>query len=212
MALVRVRQHVNPLHIQFQIPAAAPQWDQVFADPMRPLHLDIGCARGKFVQQMAQLEPDWNYLGLEIRAPLVEQANQWAQELGLGNLHYLFCNANNSLQPILATLPAGILQRVSIQFPDPWFKVRHQKRRVVQPELVADLAQALAPGATVFVQSDILPVALQMRDRFEVHGAFRLTQPEWLVLNPMPVPTEREVGVIARGEAVYRAVFVRVEG
>jgi tRNA (guanine-N7-)-methyltransferase len=82
---------------------------------------------------MAQLETNWNFLGLEIREPLVIDANKLRDELGLTNLHYLFCNVNNSAQSLLSSLPNKSLERVTIQFPDPWFKNRHAKRRVVQP-------------------------------------------------------------------------------
>ena len=209
MARVRVRQHVNPLSSKYRFPARPPDWTRVYADPYRPLLLDIGCARGRFLLSMAQLQPDWNYLGLEIREPLVEEANTWRDELGLQNLHYLFCNVNNSLLPLLESFPAGRLQRVTIQFPDPWFKKRHQKRRLVQPELVDYLAEYLAVGGAVFLQSDVEEVALEMRSLFDAHSAFSRTV-DWLEENPLPVSTEREVATRSRGEPVYRTLFQKL--
>lgn len=209
MAVVRVREHVNPLSQKYQIPASPPDWQEIYATLAQPLHLDIGCGRGRFLLQMAQQFPDWNFLGLEIRETLVDQALLWREEVGLTNLHYLFCNANNSLHPLLETLPAGVLQRVTIQFPDPWFKRRHQKRRVVQPEMVSELAAAMVPGGTVFLQSDVLEVATEMRDRFQSHLAFILHSDAWLPNNPLPVSTERETSTLERGEPVYRTLFTR---
>ncbi|MBK1990462.1 tRNA (guanosine(46)-N7)-methyltransferase TrmB [Sphaerospermopsis aphanizomenoides BCCUSP55] len=210
MPLIRVRQHVNPLARKFQSPIDPPSWKQVYAQPNQPLHLDIGCARGRFLLQMAPIEPNWNFLGLEIREPLVEEANRLGSELGLTNLHYLFCNVNNSLAPILSTLPSGILQRVTIQFPDPWFKTRHAKRRVVQPELVTELANYLAVGGVVFLQSDQKFIAVEMCDRFRENPAFeKMGTEEWLAENPLLVPTEREIATQKKGEPVYRALFVR---
>lgn len=75
MPRVRVRQHVNPLSKKYQTPVSPPDWTQVYAQATQPLHLDIGCARGEFLLRMATLQPDWNFLGLEIRESLVEQAN-----------------------------------------------------------------------------------------------------------------------------------------
>ena len=89
MAILRVREHVNPLSSKYQTPPSIPDWGTIYAHPNLPLHLDIGCARGRFVLQLAQIEPSWNYLGLEIRGPLVDQANQWRTEQGSQNLHYL---------------------------------------------------------------------------------------------------------------------------
>jgi tRNA (guanine-N7-)-methyltransferase len=210
LAAVRVRQHVNPLAQKYRTPVNPLEWETVYEKANQPLHLDIGCARGRFVLNMAQVEPDWNFLGLEIREPLVMEANQIRSDLGLTNLHYLYCNANNSLQPLLSSLPTGILQRVTIQFPDPWFKTRHAKRRVVQPELVAQLAKYLAVGAVVFLQSDMEFVAVEMCDRFAEHPAFtRVGTGEWLSENPLPVPTERELATQRKGEPIYRALFVR---
>lgn len=209
MPFVRVREHVNPLSRKYQTPVAPPDWQKVYVTPEQPLHLDIGCGRGRFLLEMAQQQPEWNFLGLEIREPLVEQANSWREELGLGNLFYLFCNANNSLRPLLNSSPKGILKQVTIQFPDPWFKRKHQKRRVVQPELVQELAEAMPAGGVVFVQSDVEEVAIEMRDRFSENPIFIPQQEGWLTTNPMPVPTERETSTLSRDEPVYRALFVR---
>lgn len=208
---VRVRQHVNPLAQKYQTPLSPLEWEKVYLQPNQPLHLDIGCAKGRFLLSMAQIETDWNFLGLEIREPLVHEANKWRDELELTNLHYLFCNVNHSLQALLSSLPTGTLQRVTIQFPDPWFKTRHGKRRIVQPQLVEELADYLAPGGIVFLQSDIEFVAVEMRDRFVANPAFhRLGTGEWLAQNPLPVSTEREISTTEKGEPVYRAVFERV--
>jgi len=209
MVRVRVRQHVNPLCQKYQAPVILPDWSKIYDNLQQPLHLDIGCGRGRFLGQFAQLELNWNFLGLEIRQPLVTEANCWRDQQGLTNLHYLFCNANISIEPILASLPEGVLKRVSIQFPDPWFKKRHQKRRVVQPELVENLARYLGKGGEVFLQSDVEEVEIEMCDRFSEHSAFHRTQNDWLTENPLPVPTERELSTLDRGEPVYRALFIK---
>ncbi|NJN87714.1 MAG: tRNA (guanosine(46)-N7)-methyltransferase TrmB [Leptolyngbyaceae cyanobacterium SL_7_1] len=207
---VRVRQHVNPLSQKYQRPIAPPHWETIYVAPHQPLHLDIGCGRGQFALQMAQTQSDWNFLGLEIREPLVEQALEWRDAVGLTNLHYLFCNVSRALEPLLASLPIGVLQRVTIQFPDPWFKKRHQKRRVVQPETVAVLANHLIPGGTVLLQSDVEQVAIEMVDRFAAHSAFGQWGAEpWLAANPLPIPTEREISTLQKGEPVYRALLIR---
>ncbi len=209
MAAVRVRQHVNPLSQKYQTTVAAPQWDAVFQHPHQPLHVDIGCAKGYFLMQMAALQPDWNFLGLEIRKPLVDAALHQRDQLGLQNLHFLFGNANTSLTTLLQSLPTGTLQQVSIQFPDPWFKKRHQKRRVVQPELVQDLAACLPTGGRVILQSDVEEVAVAMCDRFAAHPTFQRTQADWLPTSPFPAQTDREQLTLGKGLPVYRAIFLK---
>ena len=58
------------------------------------------------------------------------------------------------------------MERVCIQFPDPHFKMKHRKRRVVQPALVESIAALTEPGCEVFLQSDIFGVVAEMRDIF----------------------------------------------
>ncbi|MEL6249646.1 MAG: tRNA (guanosine(46)-N7)-methyltransferase TrmB [Cyanobacteria bacterium J06648_16] len=204
----RVRQHVNPFHIQYQQPVTPPDWSSVFACPDQPVHVDIGSAKGLFLRDMARACPNWNFVGLEIREPLVEQALRWRDAEGFTNLHFIFCNANTSLRPLLASLGERF-QRVSIQFPDPWFKKRHQKRRVVQPELVLELAEHLPQDRWVWLQSDVEEVAIAMRDQFLQSPYFTTSSPDWLPDNPLSAPTDRERVTLAQGKPVYRALFTR---
>lgn len=213
----RVRQHVNPLSNKYSTPAAPPVWRNVFEDSRLPLHLDIGCAKGDFVREMAAQVTGWNFLGLEIRRPLVERAlmrhERAVAEGADRNLHFIFCNANNSLRSVLETYPGG-LQCVSIQFPDPWFKKRHQKRRVVQPELVTVLAEMMPVGAVVWLQSDIEAVAVEMCDRFDEYDGsesslrFDREGVDWLAESPFPAQTDRERVGVEKGLPVYRARYV----
>ena len=207
-----MRQHVNPLSRFFQLPLELPAPAELFADPQLPIHLDIGCARGRFLLALAQHQPNCNHLGVEIRRPLVDAAEADRQALGLCNLHYLFCNANISLQDWLVALPAGLLQRVTIQFPDPWFKQKHQKRRVLQPALLAALAEALGPGRELFIQSDVLAVITPMVQLIEASGGFDRPAADgrpWRAGNPLAVPTERETYVLSLGLPVYRVLYER---
>jgi len=205
---VRVRHHVNPLSKKYLTPITPPSWETIYGNLTQPLHLDIGCGWGEFLLEMAQSRPQWNFLGLEIREPLVESANQQRDELGLDNLHYLFSNVNVDLPCLLSSLPFGCLQYVTIQFPDPWFKKRHAKRRTVQPRLVETLAQGMPDGSWILLQSDVEFVAVQMRDRFQASPAFQRQHEEpWLASNPLPVPTERELMTRSRDQPVYRCLF-----
>lgn len=168
---VRVRQHVNPLKKELQVPTDPPAWAEAYADPGRPLVLDIGCGYGRFLLALSKSMPGHNMLGLEIRAPIIERANKWAASLDLtGTVLFLRGNATITLDHTLASYPAPI-DLVCVQFPDPHFKARHRKRRTVQKQLVEALSRLLAPGARVFLQSDVLEAAEHMRDTFEQHGA-----------------------------------------
>ncbi len=207
MPRVRVHQHVNPLAPFFRRAPKPVDIEAVYREPERPLLLDIGCARGRFLLRMAASEPSWNYLGVEIREPLVDEANRLAAEAGLSNLHYSFCNAMLSLDRLLENIPPGILKAVAIQFPDPWFKKKHAKRRMVNEEMVACIARHLVPGGCVFVQTDIAFLADEMFELFRSCGLFKEVPTS---LSPFPVKTEREKAVEGKDQQVYRSSFARL--
>jgi tRNA (guanine-N7-)-methyltransferase len=205
MPRVRVHQHVNPLSPYYRQEPKPVDIESVFAEPERPLLLDIGCARGRFLLRMAEAEPTWNYLGVEIREPLVGEANRLAEEAGLKNVHYAFCNAMLWLDRLLEGIPEGILKTVTIQFPDPWFKKKHAKRRMVNEEMVNTIAKHLAHGGRVFVQTDIEFLAEEMFTLFRDDVRFEESPSDE---NPFPVKTEREKAVEDKDLPVYRTVFV----
>lgn len=209
----RPRQHVNPLAQHHQNPLElADAWDAESFDAARPLHVDIGCAAGHFCVGYADRRPDINVLGVEIRQILVDRANSWADAREHHNLRFLAGNANVDLPTILRASRSP-LASCSIQFPDPWFKKRHHKRRVVQPALVDCLAEHLPPGGFVFVQSDVLELAEAMTEQLD--ACPRLARDEgaagtgWLPDNPLGVPTEREIATARKGGDVWRAMYTR---
>lgn len=202
----RVRNHVNPLSARHQIPVEPPHWERIYPRLDQPFHLDIGTGSGRFLVAIARQQPDWNFLGVEIRRPLVERANQWRDELSLDNLHFLYANITICIRQLFSP---GDLSRVSIQFPDPWFKKRHHKRRVVQPQLVADLADLLLPTSPIFLQSDIEEVAEEMAERFLEHPAFVNPQQGKLDRNPLAIPTLREIQCLRLGLPIYRYWLMR---
>lgn len=210
MARVRVHQHVNPLAKYYrELPIEPLKLDEVFGDSSLPLQLDIGCGRGRFLLQMAGIQKDWNYLGVEIREPIVIEANEIRDKHKLTNLHYEFCNATLDLDTLLQEIPAEPLKLVSIQFPDPWFKKRHAKRRMVKDNLVETITAKLAEGGEIFVQSDVEFLSDEMFDLFSRH---ELLESANLDENPLPVKTEREISVENRNLPVYRRIFRKKGG
>ncbi|KAF7149107.1 hypothetical protein RHSIM_Rhsim03G0068300 [Rhododendron simsii] len=170
-----------------------------------------------------------NYLGLEIRQKvweqfplLVKRAEYWANELALSNIHFIFANATVSFKELVSTYP-GPLMLVSILVgpvlcPDPHFKKKYHKRRVVQKHLVESIVDCLMPGGQVFIQSDVLEVALDMREKFdafpdgllhvEKFNADVLCDNEgWLLSNPMGIRTEREIHAEFEGAKIYRRLY-----
>lgn len=203
MARVRVHQHVNPLADFYQnIPVEPVKTEESFASPDNNLHIDIGCGRGRFLLKQAAENTDLNYIGLEIRKPLVDEANQLAEERALKNIKYIFCNAPLDLGVILEQVPSKKLELFSIQFPDPWFKKRHAKRRMVNSALVELIKNNSAENTQVFVQTDIEELFEEMTSLFSEAGFSK----ELLDENIFGLKTEREISVENRNLPVFRSI------
>ncbi|TXG66489.1 hypothetical protein EZV62_007764 [Acer yangbiense] len=148
---------------------------------------------------------------------LVKRAEFWVKELALGNIHFMFANATVSFKQLVSTYP-GPLVLVSILCPDPHFKKRHHKRRVVQKPLVDSIVKSLMHGGKVFVQSDVLEVALDLRNQFDaeldalqhidtIDPSVPCNEEGWLLNNPMGIRTEREIHAEFEGAKIYRRMY-----
>jgi tRNA (guanine-N7-)-methyltransferase len=204
MARVRVHQHVNPLSPFYRFTPKPINIVNVFANPRLPIHLDIGCARGRFILKMAERLPERNFLGVEIREPLVAEGNRLARESNLTNLHYEFNNATYSLDKLLENLPADLLHAVTIQFPDPWYKKKHAKRRMVNDDLVETIVKHLKFDGKIFVQTDVDFLAEEMFEIFRENQGLREIE---VLENPFIIKTERETAVDEKDLPIYRAMF-----
>ena len=216
----RFRQHVNPLARQYQLQTVlSDEWPKdVYSDPSRRLHLDIGCGKGGFLLSLAPTDESYNYLGLEIRPGVAQYAKDRIARHGVeGRVDFIGCNANVDLERLLERYVAqkGSLERVTIQFPDPHFKSQHAKRRVVNADLTTTLARFLPTGGVVFLQSDVQPVLDDMRERFREFPQYFAdsleSTDEYLPENILGVPTEREISVLEKDLPVYRALFTRTD-
>ena len=207
-----MRQHVNPLSQFFQIPISLPSKTVLFRKSHNPIHLDIGSAKGEFLIELAKKSPDWNFVGLEIREPLVRLCEKKREKLELNNLKFLFCNVNVSLDEWLSDLNAGQLKRVSIQFPDPWFKRKHFKRRVLKMNLLNSIAKSMSKEGEIFIQSDILQLIESMTNTIDGSRYFNRKDLGDLRLidnNPYNVKTDRELFSLKKNLPIYRAMYIR---
>ncbi|AQK61366.1 tRNA (guanine-N-7) methyltransferase [Zea mays] len=151
---------------------------------------------------------------------LVERAQFWVNELELMYVYFMFANATMSFEKIISSYP-GPLSLVSILCPDPHFKKRHHKRRVLQQPLVDSIINNLCLGGQVFIQSDVLEVAVDMRERFDGYSGIlahvnyvdqdlQCDNEGWLLDNPMGIRTEREIHAELEGATIYRRVYQKV--
>ena len=143
---------ITDLDVVYQEVAAcclAGQWRAQFAHKEAPLCLEIGMGRGGFAFAMAFRHPECNYLALEIRPEMIYTALERHGQPP-DNLRFLWCDATR-LSEIIGN---GELAKIYINFPDPWPKKRHAKRRLVHPKFLALYRQALSAEGELLFKTD----------------------------------------------------------
>ena len=193
----RHRRHANPFSVRE--PISVPNWRETFGRDA-PLALDIGFGEGRFLLALAQQNPQWNVLGLEIRRHFVDQVIEEASERGLSNVHACLANACIHLQDLC---PPQSVVLVSINFPDPWYKRRHHKRRIIQAAWLDVLATKMRPGGELHFASDYKPSANAARKALDAHPSFAAVQ------GGQPNATtgaqsEREMWHVEQEDPIYR--------
>ena len=136
---------------------------EIIFDRTAPLVLEIGSGMGETTAQIAQKNPQNDYLAVEVHAPGVGSLLKRIAELELANLRIIRHGAAEVLERMI---PEGSLAGIHLFFPDPWPKKRHHKRRLVQAPFAALAARKLAPGAYVHAATDWPDYAAQMDEVF----------------------------------------------
>lgn len=182
-----------------------PSWLEVYGHEA-PLAVDIGFGAGRFLLALAQQRPTWNVLGLEIRQHWVDDVQQAARAAGITNLHAMVANASIHLADLI---PERSVVFTSLNFPDPWYKKRHHKRRVLTAEWLDLLARKMIPGAELHYMTDYEAAAIEALAILERHPDFSSPSSGFQTASTTGIPTEREHAHSARNEPIYRLRYVR---
>jgi tRNA (guanine-N7-)-methyltransferase len=168
----RIRQRKNPAKPK------PPDWTKAFGR-RAPLHVDLGAGRGHFALERARRSPDVDLIAIEYKRKWVQSIQVKAMQDGLSNLRAIRCDARHDLPLLFA--PESIAG-LTLLHPDPWWKKRHRKRRLVQPGFVEYLGLVLAPHGWVYMQTDVpdllaeMSAVFQASSRFEPMDADRVLQ------------------------------------
>jgi tRNA (guanine-N7-)-methyltransferase len=198
---------MNPLRLS-PWPESPPRpWTEVFGREA-PLEVDIGFGRGHFLLDRAAQAPQVNLVGIELRRKWVATVRSQIERLHLENARVL---EGEAARLIAHHFQPGEVHRFYVFFPDPWWKRRHQKRRLFNPEFAALLSSRLAPGGRLFAQSDVWSYATEILALLEAtpglrnaRGPFQLGPwEEDLPLSP------RERRCRQDGVPCYQMAFVR---
>ena len=209
-----MRQHVNPLSKNFDEIERIPSLLEMFDDSKLNLHLDIGCAAGEFLFDLALVNTSWNYLGIEIREKLVKAAKLKVREREIKNLYFAFGNANNILNDVNSNFIIKNVKSISFNFPDPWFKKRHYKRRVIQSEFINILSNSLQKGSLIFIKTDVKELFDYMDSTILSNFNFKTIDKKYFnfaeSFNPNKLKTNREKYVIINQLDIFERIYIKI--
>ena len=209
-----MRQHVNPLSKNFDEIESIPPLLEIFDDSRLPLHLDIGCASGEFLFDLARDNNNWNYLGIEIREKLVKTAKLKVREKEMKNLFFVFGSANNIVNESSFKFIIKNLKSISFNFPDPWFKKRHYKRRVIQPEFINILSNSMQKGSLIFVKTDVKDLFDYMDHTISSNFHFKKIEKKNFncleSFNPNKILTNREKHAIVSELDIFERIYLKI--
>ena len=179
-------------------------WDlaKYFSDPAAPLEVEIGSGKGQFIHDAALAQPDHNFIGTEIAHKYAAYCAARLIKEGISNA-VMF--SGDGLQLFREFLPENSLAAVHVYFPDPWWKARHRKRRVVQMELVRACEKCLVPGGMLHFWTDVqeyFETALEM-----VAAESTLKGPFTPDVDPSQWRTHFEKRTVIEGRPVFRSWF-----
>ena len=171
-----------------------------------PLEVEIGSGKGLFLRNAAAAKPDANFLGVEVAKKYAEFA---AAKLATAGLTNALMVHGDGLRIFQELIPDNSLAAVHVYFPDPWWKKRHRRRRVMRESFLRDIERTLLPGGSLHFWTDV-------EEYFQTSLA--LLASETTLAGPLPVPetpaehdmayrTHFERRVRLADEPVYRAEF-----
>ena len=119
---------------------------------IQPLIVEIGFGNGDYLLQLAAARPGCNFIGLEISSQSLAKAEDKIEKRGLTNVRPIHCRAETALWHLLE--PQSV-REFHINYPDPWFKKRHGRRRLIQRATVELLTSRLAAAGLLLLATDI---------------------------------------------------------
>ncbi len=184
------------------------KWNTIFGNDY-PIHIEIGMGKGQFIMALAAAHPDINYIGIEKYSSVLVRAIEKQEAEDLPNLYFIRMDAEN----IADVFDEGEVERIYLNFSDPWPKDRHAKRRLTSVQFLERYEKILDKAGHVIFKTD-------NRDLFD----FSLEQvelaPHWKLLNHTfdlhhsayaqeNVMTEYETRFVEKGNAICRMEIVQ---
>jgi len=165
---MRIRTHTNPFNYFRRLEPL--DLSTIFPKNSDQIEIEVGFGRGVFLRHYATLFPERNILGIEVRKSPVTILQKRILPLGLQNTHLIHGNAHIVLEDCIKT---PCINALFIFHPDPWFKKRHHKRRVVNPKFLTMLQPKLRPKAKLYISTDVPPLFDAMIETIDATNTFK---------------------------------------
>lgn len=185
-------------------PDARIDWDRFFPKP-GPVELEIGFGKGAFLVASAEKHPHVNYLGIEHERKYAFLAASRLARRGLTNARVF---AADGARVLALNIPPHSVSAVHLYFPDPWWKTRHHKRRIMTPNFLVAVATALKPGHRFHMATDVADYFQNTLNILEKCPTLSLQQ-AWHCREMPPadaVVTNFERKAHAQGRSVFRLI------
>jgi tRNA (guanine-N7-)-methyltransferase len=173
-----------------------------------PLEVEVGSGKGLFLQSAATAFPEHNFLGIEVAQ---KYARFTAARLAKRELTNALAVAGDGLRLFREMIPDNSLAAVHVYFPDPWWKKRHHKRRVLNEAFLADVYRTLQPGGKLHFWTDVeeyFTATLELiATMAKFHGPIEV--PEKAPEHTLDYRTHFERRTRLHEQPVYRSEFVK---
>jgi tRNA (guanine-N7-)-methyltransferase len=187
-------EQLAPYLLSLPDPPTPFDWSTVFGNAY-PVELEVGFGKGLFLTTSAQVRPEVNFVGVEIvRKYQLLTATRLAKA-SLGNVR-LACGDGRLF--LRDRVVAGSLQALHVYFPDPWWKKRHQKRRLFTDEFVAECPRVLRPGGRFHIATDVAEYAAVMEELLAAQPLLRPLAP------PSPGEPNHDLDYLTHFERKFR--------
>jgi tRNA (guanine-N7-)-methyltransferase len=147
---MRVRTHTNPFNFFERLKKL--DLKSVFNKSCQPLDFEIGFGRGVFLREWASNNPKRNIIGVEVRKQIVKDLEIHVDKLELTNTHLIYGNAEIVLEDCIED---NSIENCFLFHPDPWFKKKHHKRRVINNDFLNILKSKIKPKGKLYISTDV---------------------------------------------------------
>ena len=184
------------------------KWNEVFENS-NPIHIEVGMGKGQFLMKLAESNPDINYIGIEKYSSVLLRAIQKREESEITNLYFIRMDA----ETIAEVFEKDEVDKIYLNFSDPWPKDRHAKRRLTSKEFFARYHKFLKPEGRVEFKTDNVPLfefsLEQVKEAGWILEAFTYDLHHDELMSEGNVMTEYEAKFSGMGNAINKLIAYR---